>query len=58
MTIDREITPSELHVHTGRLLRQHYRYGATLGIRDRWGEVIAIIIIGPEAVGKITAEPA
>jgi hypothetical protein len=53
LMVNRVITPSELHSHTGRLLREHYRDGATLAVRDRWGEVIAVIVIGPELVAKI-----
>jgi hypothetical protein len=51
-----EVTLTQLHRDTGRLINQHLD-GGKLAVLDRYGRIIAVLVVGPGARDLIT-EPA
>ena len=56
-TPDAVVTPTQLHRTTGKLLHAYARDGGLIEVRDRWDEVVAVLVVGP-AMRDVFAEAA
>jgi hypothetical protein len=45
--VDEVVSQTELHNRSGGIMRQYYRDGGLVMVKDRWGLPAALLVIGP-----------